>query len=87
MGGDHGNGVEERPRRALEADRVHGRLLSLADDPVGHPDRGRLPVPQGPHLLAAARTAAEGGVTSKLRTSFNDFVDFKSLLIPIATGV
>ena len=42
VGGDHGDGVEERPRRAVEADRVHGRLLSLADDPVGHPGRGRL---------------------------------------------
>ena len=39
VGGDHGHGVEERPRRAVEADRVHGRLLSVADDPVGHPGR------------------------------------------------
>ena len=42
VGGDHGDGGEERPRRAVEADRVHGRLLSVADDPVGHPDRRRL---------------------------------------------
>ena len=42
VGGDHGDGVEERPRRAVEADRVHGRLLSVADDPVGHPGRRRL---------------------------------------------
>ena len=35
VGGDHGDRVEERPRRAVEADRVHGRLLSVADDPVG----------------------------------------------------
>ena len=41
VGGDHGHRVEERPRRAVEADRLHGRLLSLAHDPVGHPDRGR----------------------------------------------
>ena len=35
VGGDHGDGGEERPRRAVEADRLHGRLLSVADDPVG----------------------------------------------------
>ena len=30
---------QERPRRAVEAGHVHGRLLPLADDPVGHPGR------------------------------------------------
>jgi len=28
-------GGQERPSGAVEADRLHGRLLSLADDPVG----------------------------------------------------
>ena len=51
VGGDHGDGGQERPRRAVEADRVHGRLLSVAGDPVGHPDRGRL------HRHRAADTA------------------------------
>ena len=37
VGGDHGDGRQERPAGAVEAHRLHGRLLSLADDPVGHP--------------------------------------------------
>ncbi len=35
VGGDHRDGGEERPAGAVEAHRLHGRLLSLADDPVG----------------------------------------------------
>ena len=42
VGGDHRDGGEERPAGAVEAHRLHGRLLSLADDPLGHPGRGRL---------------------------------------------
>ena len=42
VGGDHGDGGQERPAGAVEAHRLHGRLLSLAHDPVGHPGRGRL---------------------------------------------
>ena len=51
VGGDHGDGGEERPAGAVEAGRVHGRLLSVADDPVGHPGHRRL------HRHRAADTA------------------------------
>ena len=42
VGGHHGDRLQERPVGAVEAGPVHGRLLPLADDPVGYPGRGRL---------------------------------------------
>ena len=35
VGRHHGHRLQERPRRAVEADHVHGRLLPVAADPVG----------------------------------------------------